>query len=160
MPTHKQNMVESVVTTPGLGSSGTETVKASFPASPIYDGSLNDQVVTELAQDLLLDGVVNDGGHTFGEFNRDYVDAPNYGDVEAGGGGLPGSAWTPNPVSPGPGSMNPSDQADPPEGWGQTPNSQWGTGVGSQLQPSESSAAQSATKLGDYSLGKASGDAA
>ena len=160
MPTHKQGMVESVVTEGGQGKANTERVKASFPASPIYDGSLTDDIVTELGQTLLLDGVVNDGGHTFGEFDRDYVDAPNYGDVETGGGGLPGSAWTPNPVSPGPGSMNPSDQADPPEGWGVTPNSQWGTGVGSSLQPSESSAAQSATKLGDYVMGKASGDAA
>jgi hypothetical protein len=152
-------MVESVVTTNGLGSVETETIKASFPASPIYDGSMTDDTVTEQAQKLLLDGVVNDGGHTFGEFNRDYVDAPNYGDVETGGGGLPGSPWTPNPVSPGPGSMNPADQADPPDGWGTTPNSQWGVGVGSSLEPSESSAAQSATVLGDYVMGKASGDA-
>ena len=160
MPTHKQGMVESVVTTNGSGTSGTETIKASFPASPIYLGEMTDTTVKEQAQELLLDGVVIDGGHTFGEFDRDYVNAPNYGDVEVGGGGLPGSPWTPNPVSPGPGSMNPTDQADPPDGWGQTPNAQWGGGVGSQLEPSEASAAQSATKLGDYSLGKASGDAA
>ena len=158
MPTHKQTMVEANVTTQGMGSSNTETVKASFPASPIYTGELTDAERIEVGQDLLLDGVVNDGGHTFGEFNRDYVDAPNYGEVETGGGGLPGSACPPNPVSPGPGSMNPTDQADPPDGWGVTPNSQWGGGVGSQLQPSESSAAQSATKLGDYVMGKASGD--
>ena len=160
MPTHKQGMVESVVTDNGLGSSSTETIKASFPASPMYDGSLTNAIITEMGQTLLLDGVVNDGGHTWGEVSRDYSGAPNYGDVETGGGGLPGSPWTPNPVSPGPGSMNPTDQADPPEGWGQTPNSQWGTGVGSSLEPSEASAAQSATKLGDYVMGKASGDAA
>jgi len=153
-------MVESVVTTNGLGTVNSETIKASFPASPIYTEELTDDIVTETGQKLLLDGVVNDGGHTFGEFDRDYVDAPNYGDVETGGGGLPASAWVPNPVSPGPGSMNPTDQADPPDGFGQQPNSQWGTGVGSSLEPSESSAAQSATKLGDYVMGKASGDAA
>ena len=159
MPTHKQTMVESVVTTGGDGSSNSEMIKASFPASPIYTGEMTDTTVTEQAQALLLDGVVNDGGHTFGEFNRDYVDAPNYGNVETGGGGLPASPWVPNPVSPGPGSMNPTDQADPPDGYGQTSNAQWGSGVGSALQPSESSAAQSATVLGDYVMGKASGDA-
>ena len=47
--------------------------------------------------------------------------------------------------------------ADPPEGWAQTPPEQWGTGVGSQLQPSESSAQQSGGTLGDYVMGKAWG---
>tara|TARA_Y100000310_G_scaffold310307_1_gene355383 strand:+ start:254 stop:709 length:456 start_codon:yes stop_codon:yes gene_type:complete len=148
-------MVEAVVTVGDLGSSDTTTVQASFPASPIYTGELTDDGVTEEGQALLLDGAVNDAGHTFGVFERDYTEAPDYGDVEAGGGGLPASAWAPNPVSPGPGSMNPSDQADPPDGFGQTPNDQWGSGVGSQLNPAESSAAQSTQTLGDYVMGKA-----
>ena len=155
MPSHKQNMVEAVVTVGDLGSSDTTTVQASFPASPIYTGDLTDDGVTEGGQALLLDGAVNDAGHTFGVFERDYTEAPDYGDVEAGGGGLPASAWVPNPVSPGPGSMNPTDQADPPDGFGQTPNDQWGSGVGSQLNPAESSATQSTQTLGDYVMGKA-----
>ena len=155
MPSHKQNMVEAVVTVGDLGSSDTTTVQASFPASPIYLGDLTDDGVIEQGQALLLDGEVNDAGHTFGLFERDYAEAPDFGDVEQGGAGLPASAWVPNPVSPGPGSMNPADQADPPDGFGQTPNDQWGSGVGSQLNPAESSAAQSTMTLGDYVMGKA-----
>ena len=78
-------------------------------------------------------------------------------EVETGGGGLPASPYCPNPVSPGPGSLNATEQADPPEGFGQTPSDTWGSGVGSQLQPSESSAQQSGGTLGDFVMGKAWG---
>ena len=60
--------------------------------------------------------------------------APNYADVNAnntGGGGLPASAWVPNPMSPGPeNGMDYSGQLPAPEGYGQTPNEQWGNGPG------------------------------
>ena len=157
MPSHTQTMVEAVASTKGMGASDTATVQASFPASPIYKGDLTDQSIKDEFQTLVLDGEVNDGGHTFGTYSRDYPNAPDISEVEWGGGGLPGSPWTPNPVSPGPGSINASDQADPPDGWGQTPPEQWGTGVGSQLQPSESSTQQSGGVLGDYVMGKAWG---
>jgi hypothetical protein len=106
-------------------------------------------------QELCLDGVVNDAGHTFGEFNRDYSEAPDYGDVETGGGGLPASAWVPNPVSPGEG-QNPADQGEAPDGFGLEPSDTWGSGVGSQLSPKNSSDAISGHTLGDYGLGKSS----
>lgn len=157
MPTHTQGMTEAVSSVRDLGSSDTATVQASFPASPLYAGDITDDERKEQFQALVLDGQVNDEGHTFGTFERDYSGAPNYADVETGGGGLPGSPWAPNPVSPGPGSLNPADQADPPDGWGQTPGDGWGVGVGSQLAPDASSAAQSAGTLGDYSLGAAWG---
>ncbi len=65
--------------------------------------------------------------------------APDYADVETGGGGLPASAWVPNPVSPGEG-MNPADQAAAPEGYGTIPNPQWGNGPGVvNMAPSHSS---------------------
>ena len=118
---------------------------------------MTDDSVKAQYEELVLAGEVNDGGHTFGKFNRNYIDAPNIADVEWGGGGLPGSPYAPNPVSPGPGSMNASEQGEPPEGWAQKPPAQWGTGVGSQLQPSESSKQQSGGTLGDYALGKAWG---
>ena len=160
MPTHTQIIVEYLPTDYGDGTSGTATIQSCFPASPMYMGEITDQERKDVFQVLVLDGEVNDGGHTFGLFHRDYVDAPNIADVESGGGGLPGSPWTPNPVSPGPGSMNPTDQADPPAGWGEAPNEQWGTGVGSQLEPSESSAQQSGGTLGDFVMGKAWGTSA
>ena len=157
MPTHKQLIVEVPSTTEALGLQDTETTVACFPASPIHAGEITDDERKSAFEDLVLSAEVNDGGHTFGTQNRDFVDAPNYGDVETGGGGLPGSAWTPNPVSPGPGSLNPADQADPPDGWGETPNDTWGVGVGSQLEPSEASEQQSGGTLGDYVMGKAWG---
>ena len=157
MPSHTQTMLEPVSSEKGMGSSSTSLAQSCFPASPIYTGDLSDTERKEQFQALVLDGEVNDGGHTFGTFNRDYVDAPNIEEVEYGGGGLPGSPWAPNPVSPGPGSINAADQADPPDGWAQSPPEQWGTGVGSQLDPSVSSAQQSHGTLGDYVMGKAWG---
>jgi len=162
MPTHKQGTVNSATTTKGLGSSSTETTKATYPASPVgVDYALNDNGTNEADirvnfEKLALEGVVNDGGHTFGEFSLDFTGAPNIRDVETGAGGLPGSPWTPNPVSPGPGSVNPTDMGEPPAGWGMEPNSTPGTGVGSQLQPDESSAQQATagSNLGDYGFGK------
>ena len=157
MPTHTQTIVDTLPTEAGSGTAGTATVQSCFPASPMYSGEITDDERKAAFEELVLAPMVNDGGHTFGEFNRAYVDAPNIADVEWGGGGLPGSPYAPNPVSPGPGSINASDQAAPPEGWMQTPPEQWGTGVGSQLQPSESSAQQSGGTLGDYVMGKAWG---
>ena len=157
MPTHTQTMLEPVSTEKGMGTSSTELAQTCFPASPIYMGELTDAERKEQFTELCLTGEVNDGGHTFGTFNRDYVDAPNLTEVETGGGGLPASPYVPNPVSPGPGSINAADQADPPDGFGQSPPEQWGTGVGSQLDPSVSSAQQSGGTLGDQVMGKAWG---
>lgn len=107
MPTHRQLIVQVPPTSRGLGRSDTANLQKSFPASPISSGELTDEKIIENAKIQLIDGVVNDGGHTFGEFNRDYPDAPNLDDVETGGGGLPGSPYAPNIASPGEG-LNPS----------------------------------------------------
>ena len=157
MPSHTQTMLEPMTTEKGMGTASTTTVKASFPASPIYIGELNDAERKAFFQKNVLDGEVNDGGHTFGIFSRDYSEAPDIASVETGGGGLPGSPWVPNPVSPGPGSINAAEQGEPPAGWGENPPEQWGTGVGSQLEPSVSSAQQAGGTLGDYVMGKAWG---
>jgi len=147
----------------GLGKSNTIRLKESFAASPIYSGDEAlldngsiDSPIRQHFQSLALDGIVNDGGHTFGTFNLDFASgAPTYGDVETGAGGLPASPWVPNPASPGPGSMNANDLPAPPEGFGEIPNPQFGTGVGTALDPKKSSAQISAQKLGDYKLGVA-----
>jgi hypothetical protein len=156
MATHKQLMVEVPVTQRGAGSSDTASLVSAYGASPIHAGEINDQSIKELAQQLLLDGIVNDSGHTFGEFNRDYVDAPVIADVDVAGKNL-ASPYVPNPSSPGPGSLNAADIPAPPAGFGQTPGDQWGTGVGSQLSPNQSSSSQSAGELNDFQLGKAPG---
>lgn len=157
MPTHKQTTVEPVASTRNMGSSDSATLASSFPASPIHAGEMTAESIAKQFQEGVLDGTVNDGGHTFGTFSRDYKDSPDLKEVKSGGGGLPGSPYVPNPTSPGPGSINPADQSEPPEGFGQTPPSQWGSGVGSQLQPKTSSEQQSRGTLGDYVMGKAWG---
>jgi len=157
MPSHTQTMVEPMTTEKGMGTSSTTSVKTSFPASPIYLSEISDAERKDYFQKNVLDGEVNDGGHTFGIFSRDYSEAPDIASVETGGGGLPGSPWAPNPVSPGPGSINAAEQGEPPAGWCESPPEQWGTGVGSQLEPSVASAQQAGGTLGDYVMGKAWG---
>lgn len=159
MASSKQGTVNVNARTRSMGKSSTEILKASYPANPVGveaplvdDGTISSDLATNFSE-LCLDGTISDDGHTFGEFNLDFADAPAYDDVETGGGGLPASPWVPNPVSPGPGSQNPADVGDPPEGFGEEPSDTWGTGVGSQLSPAESSAQQSTTTLGDYGLG-------
>ena len=153
MPSHKQGTIEVNASNRALGASSTNDMQASFPGSPAWVLTADD--LKAQYQELCLDGKVNDGGHTFGEFDRDYVDAPAYGSVPTGGAGLPASAHVPNPASPGAGSINPTDQPAPPDGFGSKPNDTPGVGVGSQLSPDVSSAAQSAHTLGEYVSGQA-----
>jgi len=157
MPTHTQTMVDvkEKSALSALGKANFIRVASSFPASPIHAGDITDATIKEEFQKLVLDGAVNDGGHTFGTYNRDYVDAPDLSTVKTGGGGLPASPYVPNPVSPGPGSMDPTKQGDAPEGFGQEPNSQYGTGD-ALASPKTTSEAISRTTLGDYIMGKAS----
>lgn len=70
--------------------------------------------VQQMGKDLLQSAIVNDGGHVFGTFNRDYVDAPEFADVKTGPGGLPATAQSPNVATPGPGNTNPLDMPAPP----------------------------------------------
>ena len=164
MPTAKQITVNAPATDGGMGKSNTSVAAVAFAASPIHQGEdplLDDGTleapIRKHYQKLCLDGIINDGGHTFGEFNPNFADngAPSFGDVPTGGGGLPASPWVPNITSPGPGSMNPTDMPAPPDGYGQEAPTQWGTGVGSQLSPAQSSEKIATQKLGQYLLGKA-----
>jgi hypothetical protein len=108
MPTHKQDTVKSSkVTTRGLGAADTTNAILAYPGSPIHSGELTEEIVRAQGQDL-VDGITSDGGHTFGSFDMDYSDAPDFADVEVGGGGLPGAPFAPNIASPGEG-MNPAD---------------------------------------------------
>ena len=162
MPSHKQVTTNPAATARALGKSSTETLNQAFGGSPVGrdnalkdDGSYDSPIREHFAK-LTLDGIVNDGGHTFGEFDRDFSDAPAMDEVEHGGpGGQPASPYVPNVASPGPGSTNASDIPAAPEGFGSSPTSDsYGTGVGSQLSPDDSSAAQATHTLGDYGLGK------
>ena len=157
MPSHKQGTVDAVVTDRALGKSGTNTLRASYATSPMHAGKMTPDSIREKYQKEVLDGVTNDGGHTFGTHNPNYVDAPDMNNVETGGGGLPASPYVPNPVSPGEGSTDPSDQAAAPDSFdGDTPSATPFNGVGSQLSPKASSEAISKQTLGSYGLGKSS----
>jgi hypothetical protein len=157
-PTTKphQTTVDPVISDGAMGKRDSATISAIFSTSPIHDGSLTNDERRGYYQDEVLDAVINDEGHTFGTYDSSYKNAPSFDDVETGGGGLPASPWVPNPNSPGPGSQNPTDQADPPDGYGQKPGDTWGTGVGSQLSAKASSDKISGQTLGDYQLGKSS----
>lgn len=157
MPTHTQKTVEHLTTVRDMGSSDSATIKASFPGSPIHAGEMTAESVKEDFQSAVIDGTVNDGGHTFGTFSKDYSGAPDLAQVETGAGGLPASPYVPNPVSPGAGSLNPTDMAAAPDGFGQSPSDTWGSGVGSQLQPKTASEQQSSGRLGDFVMGRAWG---
>ncbi len=163
MPTHSQNTVDYVSSDYTIGGGtalsthGTERLQKNFPGSPIHDGSLNRKSIQEMGNELLLGAVVNDGGHTFGEQDRDYTGAPNFDDVKTGGGGLPGNAFAPNTASPGPGSMNAKDMPAPPDM--PDPGTEFGSGpAGIARKPSELSAGIAKHTLKDYGLGKRAGE--
>ena len=156
MPAKRQTIVDANKTEGGMGpvngfSSVNSTLMESiFAASPIYGGSVNDDERIAYYQNDVLDAEINDGGHTFGTYNTNYADngAPNYGNVETGGAGLPASAWVPNPASAPEG--DPSAQPEPPSDFGQIPQNTPFSGLGSQVDPSKTSAAIAETKLGDF----------
>ena len=52
----------TVKSTRGLGTHDYNALKAAYPASPINNGKLSDEKVKELAQSLMLDGVVEGNG--------------------------------------------------------------------------------------------------
>lgn len=157
MPSHTQQTVEYLITVRDMGSSDSTSIKEAFPASPIHSGEMTVDSIRAQFQDEVIDGTVNDAGHTFGTVSRDYSGAPDLNQVETGAGGLPASPYVPNPVSPGPGSINATDQGEAPAGFGENPSNVPGSGVGSQLQPKNSSEAQSGGTLGDFVMGKAWG---
>lgn len=100
MPTHHYITTEPPVSTFMLGKSGTAELRALFPASPLYDGTYSDANLRALYNTLEFPTLLNDGGNYFGTVERHYQSAPNLADVITGGGGLPGTSYSPNPASP------------------------------------------------------------
>ena len=157
MPTHRYNTTEAVVTERGLGKASTNSLKASFAASPLYKDEWSDDAVHAFWIKYVQEEPVNDGGYMFGVHNQNYPEAPSIEDVPTGGGGLPAGPYVPTTASPGiEGSLNPADlpavdpiQTDP----------SWvpGTGPGSQLSPKNASERIAKGKLGQYISGKSGG---
>ena len=140
----------------GLSTSDTNRLSSLFAGSPIHSGEMTREQIREFFKNAVLSGIINDGGHTFGEHDTSFSDSPNLDDVETGGEGLPASPHVPNPVSPGVGSNNAADQAEAPEGFGTKRSDVPGSGPGSKLQPSESSSAVSAQDIDNLTYGKGS----
>ena len=147
MPTHKQTMLEPVTTTRDLGASDTQTLKNLFDRPPWGDedakGKFNDVLI----------GTINDGGHTFLNHKHDYALAPEMEKVDSGGGeGQPATPFTPDPGSPGAGSINPKDL--PGTGYKPPTSTIPGSGLGSSLDPKSSSQKIGGLTLGSYGLGR------
>jgi hypothetical protein len=123
MPSHRQLVVEVPPSERALGSSETSAAQASYPASPIHNGELDDNVVRTFFQEQVIIGVVNDGGHTFGEFDRDYSGAvdgvegsPNLLEVTTDNEGNPlSSPYAPSVASPPGGADDWANQPATPE---------------------------------------------
>lgn len=160
MPSHRQRTVDirstsRALNSPNLSTHDTSLMTRLFPASPIHSGDMTPDSIRASYQSQVLDAVINDEGHTFGTYDSSYRGAPNMAEVDLRANNLP-SPYVPNPVSPGPGSMNDSDKGPAPEGFGTTPTQNFGTGVGSQLSPHAASERIAGTKLGEYLSGKSS----
>jgi len=159
MPTFTHPTISTVTpTTRAGGSSDTASLQTMFPGAPgvaDYAGTAGVASYKQQALELLMKGEIADNLQT-GAVDRDFgVNAsddrrrpPAYADVETGGGGLPASAWVPNPVSPGAGSADPRDQADPPEGFGVAPtNSIANTGNSTDVTQPGRDPSTSATRM-------------
>lgn len=116
MPDHRQLVVEVPPSNRDRGRADTAALQAEYPASPIHNGELTDDNIRDQFEMLVIDGVVNDGGHTFGEFNRDYVEAPNLSEVETDSQGRPlSSPYAPSLASPPGGVQDWANQPATPE---------------------------------------------
>lgn len=116
--------------------SNTTRLQAAFPGQPALTGYDDAAVTTEVGR--LHNGVVA-GNVDFPNQSLDYTGVgsttpPVAADVPTGPAGLPWTAHTPNVISPGAGSLNPADMADP-SALG-TPTS---SGAGSTIMPGETS---------------------
>ena len=114
-------------------------LQAMFPASPLYTDYKDEQIEELGLKKLFTEDVTND---YFGTVSRNYVsnEPPSYDNVETGGGGLPASAWSPNPASPLEGVNRPDTIPEAPEGYGNIDSADnWGVGAGAKLDPAQSS---------------------
>lgn len=149
------NSERTLGTVDSISRSDSATLSSIFAGSPIIgaEPTLTDEKIKELYKEV-LSREINDGGHTFGTITHDYAEAPDMDDVETGAAGLPATPHVPNPVSPGVGSVSALDQVEPPEGFGGTPNENFGSGQGHVLDPAESSTKLKKKEFDNLQLGK------
>jgi hypothetical protein len=148
-----------------MGQRNDANIRAAFSKSPLYneysETAVQDIGVSGLngnggAGDSITgasNGILNDAGHTFGTFDLNYGDSPNLEDVETGGAGLPSTPYTPNPTSPGPGSVFANDQ-DEFTGVIPDPGVEFGSGLGGLASPSNTRKGVSSQGIGSYISGR------
>lgn len=159
MPEQRSIIVEPlIVQQKAKGTRNDANLKSSFYASPIYN-ELSDKERFETFIKLTKSPIANGNGLNF--FNPDYSGneqnpIPNLEDVETGGGGLPSTPYTPNLTSPGPGSINATNQPVYEGSFKERENiSNFGTGLGSLVSPNETAPKiVERSRLGQYIMGK------
>lgn len=161
MSSNKQTLLEYTnAVLKNKGTSNTSNLIKEFPNAPMY-AEYKDADARELYIKLLnnesADASEAIAYYGFSDFSFNYNEngAPNLNEVATGGGGLPATPFSPNVVSPGPGSSRAADQA---EFEGETKNidaiNNFGSGLGGLVSPSETSVNLSNSKLGNYISGK------
>lgn len=116
-----------------------DRLQAMFPSSPLYTDYKDEQIEALGLKKLFTEDVTND---YFGTVSRNYAnnEPPSYDNVETGGGGLPASAFSPNPASPLEGANRPDTIPEAPEGYGSIDSADnFGVGAGAKLDPAQSS---------------------
>jgi len=142
----------------------TDNLSSIYGSSPVYLEEYTDEIIQTIGEagfngnsDYSTSdgavisesgGIINDSGYFYDTFNLNYPSAPDLSEVETGGAGLPASPYYPNPMSPGPGSVNASDI---PEYTGDavTQHSPWGSGLAGTTSPSETSAGIATQTIGE-----------
>jgi hypothetical protein len=134
-----------------LGISNNSALESAFPSSPIHSGKAivngseeeyDEDTLPDIYKNLALDGEVLNG-NGFTSFNRDYSQngAPDIPNIEQDNEGNPlYSPYMPNLVSPGPGSVEPSDEIHsvPAPHPSDVANKNFGTGLGGVFNPLKS----------------------
>jgi hypothetical protein len=155
MSSLKQNLVEySNTISKSKGTSNSGNLKKAFPSSPIHAGEISDAERLNFYQEEVMDkeGLTANG---VSNFSMNYKDSPSLEDVETGGGGLPGSPFTPNVTSPGVGSTSAATQ---PAFDGEIKSvefiSNFGTGLGGTVSPQKTAKNIGNLKIGEYISGR------
>lgn len=160
MAEQKSILVEPlIVNQKPKGTRNVINVKSAFPASPIHSKELTDAERFESFIALTKGVIINGNGiNSFdtGYNGNDQNPLPNLADVETGGGGLPSTPYTPNLTSPGPGSVNATNQPAYAGEFKDPDNvSNFGSGLNSLTSPSETSnKIAERTSLGSYIMGR------
>jgi hypothetical protein len=146
---HRSDVNLSAMFATPVGTTYSETAVRNAGISALNGGGGAGDSIPNIG---VTEGVINDGGYMFGTFNLNFPNAPDLETVDTGGEGRPSSPYTPNPASPGPGSVQPADQ---PEFTGVIPEkgNEYGVGLGA-VSPSVTADGIRGQTIGSYLIGR------